>query len=220
MLLAYGGMDSNFASIAHQPKIFVDDHRLRTRDHQREKQSYTAVVKAASAWMREVSHPASYVNFTEFDQLPLVKDLNQRQIICLEKEGADLLGHHLERIDGTSHPHYLYQQAHPEFQCWIDGLSHRKKHDVVLAMLATGSFWTRECFDAVAEVEEPLPIYVEVYLPTVAHHLGFRVRGYGDQDGFVSPHRDRSYELEGARLAGAWTVHPVKRIPKTATALR
>ncbi len=52
-------------------------------------------------------------------------------------------------------------------------------------MFGSGSFWTREAFCAVCAVEEPFPIYMELYLPTLAHHLGFRVRDFGEQDRFV-----------------------------------
>jgi hypothetical protein len=214
LLVAYGGSESNFARVAHEPKVFIADERLRTRDHQRERQSYTAVIQAASAWMRGKGHPATHVHFSEFDQIPLVKDLNARQGAHMEAESADLLGHHLQQIDGTSHPHYLYHRAHSEFQKWLDAFTCRKQNETVLAMLATGSFWTRECFDAVARVKEELPVYVELFLPTVAHHLGFRVRGYGEQDRFVAPLGDRSNEIAKARQAGAWTLHPVKHLPR------
>jgi hypothetical protein len=41
ILIAYGGTKSEFDAVQHKQKFFVDDRRLRTRDHQREFQSYT-----------------------------------------------------------------------------------------------------------------------------------------------------------------------------------
>src|SRR5437867_11370204 len=41
ILIAYGGTKSEFDAIQHREKFFIDDPRLRTRDHQREFQSYT-----------------------------------------------------------------------------------------------------------------------------------------------------------------------------------
>jgi hypothetical protein len=171
---------------------------------------------AAHSWMTaENRNDIAFVYFAEFDHLPLVSDLNTRLVERLRNEGCDLLGYHLCRIDETSHPHYLYHIAQPGFRKWLDDISVRRDHAVVLAMLATGSFWTRQCFDAVAAQREPLPIYVEVYLPTVAHHLGFRARGYAEQSRFVSHQGERSGELAAARASGAWSLHPVKA-PMTA----
>ena len=82
-------------------------------------------------------------------------------------------------------------------------------------MLGTGSVWTREAFLAVAAVPEPFPIYLELWLPTVAHHLGFRVRPF---QGEAATGHVRNLgvfsvrETERARRAGAWTAHPVKRL--------
>ncbi len=209
LLVAYGGTERNFSAIAHQQKVFIADGRLRTRDHQRERQSYTAVLKQARPVLARRGDVA-FVNFMEFDQVPLVRDLNHRQVALLVAERADLLGHHVHRIDGTSHPHFLFHSADAEFAEWKRSISVRADPTVVLSMLATGSFWTRECFDTVTAVDEPIQMYVELFLPTVAHHLGFRVRSYGEQDRFVSHAGERWRDFVAARAEGAWTLHPVK----------
>jgi len=77
-------------------------------------------------------------------------------------------------------------------------------------MFGSGSFWTREAFEAVAAQAEPMPIYLELDLPTLAHHLGFRVRDLPDQNQFVCVRPDRTEEREIARRKGAWALHPVK----------
>jgi hypothetical protein len=79
-------------------------------------------------------------------------------------------------------------------------------------MFGSGSFWTREAFSAVCAVNEPFPIYMELYLPTLIHHLGFRVRDFGDQNHFVRVLDDETNYIEKARAEGAWTLHPVKRL--------
>ncbi len=79
-------------------------------------------------------------------------------------------------------------------------------------MLGTGSVWRREAFDAVADIAEPFPIYLEIYQPTLAHHMGFRVRPLPDQDQFVDNLRDMSEQIDAARTCGAWVIHPVKRL--------
>ncbi len=45
LLLAYGGTRENFAALEFTPRLFIDDPRLRTRDHQREAQSLTGLFR-------------------------------------------------------------------------------------------------------------------------------------------------------------------------------
>jgi hypothetical protein len=211
LLLAYGGSVNDFDAIASEPKLFISDQRLRTRDHQRELQSYTNLFRAAANWMKQSS--VEFVHFVEYDHLPLVSDLHDRQLALMNGEKADVLGFHLARVDDTSNPHYLYYLSSAPLADFFRQNTCRSDPNVVLSMLATGSFWTRDAFEAVAKFDEPYPIYAEIYLPTLAHHLGFRVRDYGEQNAFVSHQGDFSAKINAARAKGAWTLHPVKKLP-------
>jgi hypothetical protein len=55
-------------------------------------------------------------------------------------------------------------------------------------------------------------VYLEIWLPTLAHHLGFRVRDLPDQNPFVRNLGDMTGSMEAARRAGAWAVHRVKSL--------
>lgn len=213
VLLAYGGTRVNFDRIAFEPKVFVDDPRLRVRDQQRDKQSCSGVLKAACAWLRHRPE-FDFVHYVEYDHVPLIHDLYTRLIDALEREDADVLAYKLQRIDGTSHPHYLYHAYDPEFHAYFSELSLRDEREVILSMLGTGAFWRREAFDAVAAHEEPFPIYTEVFVPTLAHHLGYRLRDFKGQNPFVSHVGNYGRHIERFRSQGAWTVHPVKRLPE------
>lgn len=207
-LLALGGAEQDFRGVAHTQKIFVNDPRLRTRDHQREMQSYTAIFREASAWMR--GRDFTHVHFCEYDHVPLAPDLNERQIARLASESADVIGCRVLRVDGTSDPHYLYHARNAAFHAFWKQETRRDDPSVVLSMFITGSVWTREAFDAVAAIEEPFPMYLEIYLPTLAHHLGFRIRDLPDQNPFVRNLGDMAESMDEAREAGAWAIHPVK----------
>ena len=212
ILLAYGGTEAAFGGIAWPHKMFIADPRLRTRDHQRERQSCTAVLHAAHQWLNRHAE-FDFVYFTEFDHLPLVIDLYERMTARLRDERADVLAFHLQRIDGTSHPHYLYHAADPAFHKFLSEVTRRSDPAVVLSMLGTGSFWTREAFQAVGARAEPFPMYSEVYVPTLAHHLGFRLRDFAEQGEFVRATGEFGGEISAARERGAWTLHPVKNLP-------
>jgi len=209
ILVAYGGDRERFESLNVPNRVFVDDSRLRTRDHQRERQSFGGVFMAMNEWLRD--RPAyRLILLSEFDCLPMCHDLFGRLEARLATEEADVLGCRLERVDGTNHPHFLYHSSAPDFASFIDRISIRRDRSVVLAMLGCVSFWNREAFTAVADAQESSPLYLEIALPTLAHHLGFRVRGLTDQDRWVQPTGDLALQLDEVRAAGAWMAHPVK----------
>ena len=208
IVIAHGGSREQFEALDFAPKLFIDDPRLRTRDHQRERQSYGGVFRAVAAWMKERS--CSHVHFAEYDHLPLVGDLNERQVSLLQADGADVIGFHLRRVDQTNCAHYLCHAADPGFFPFWKKITCRRDPRVILSMMPTGSFWTREAFAALAATPEPYPMYVELYPATAAHHLGFRVREYGPQTRFVRHIGDRAAEIAELRQQGAWTIHPVK----------
>ncbi len=212
ILLAYGGPKNEFDAIRCERKFYVEDPRLRTRDHQREFQSYTRLFQGTVELLKTEGREFRFIHFAEYDHLPLASDLNKWQIERLNSEGADLLGFHLHRVDGTSNPHFLYHSTNDKFASFWSGISRRTDKEVILSMFGTGSFWKWETFCAVAAVTEPFPIYLELYLPTLAHHLGFRVRDFAEQDRFVRVLKDETSHIERARAEGAWTLHPVKKL--------
>jgi hypothetical protein len=212
LLLAYGGNESEFSAIDHKPKFLVADKRLRTKDHQREFQSYTGLFRTAAEFLKTDGSRFQYLHFAEYDHIPLVPDLNDRQIKRLTEEDADVLGYHVHRIDQTNSPHFLYHAGDERFASFWSEISARSDTSVVLSMFGSGGFWTKEAFLRMTELDEPCPIYLEIYLPTIVHHLGFRVRDFGEQEQFVRAFPDAFNRMEKARRQGAWTLHPVKQL--------
>jgi hypothetical protein len=82
---------------------------------------------------------------------------------------------------------------------------------VVLSIFGNGSFWNREVFSAIATVEESSPIYMEIYLPMLAHHLGFRVRDFAGQNRFVRVLKDECNNVERARKQGGEGRSPLNK---------
>jgi hypothetical protein len=208
LLVAYGGTEPAFSALTHPHKEFIRSPRLRTGDHQRERQSYTEVFQSTARYVTTRDFTHLYV--AEYDHLPLARDLGARLLDRLAAEQADVLGHELQRVDGTSSAHYLNHIIDPRFHAYWREVSHRRDRGVILNMFGSGSFWTREAFLAVAAFDEPFPIYLEIWLPTLAHHLGYRLRDFADQNRFVRSVGEWTGQLDEARTAGAWTIHPVK----------
>ena len=215
LLIVHTGQVEEFGKIAHAHRLHVADPRVATRDHQRELQSYTSILRAAAV---EVANGAwDYVSFSEYDHLPLSSDADWARIALLHDTRADVLGYELLRVDSTNQSHWLYSDLAGSGAAHLQSISQRDDYSIVLSMFGSGSFWTRDAFLAVAERSEPFPVYLELWLPTVAHHLGFRVLDMGEQNRWVSAGRDRSDEIGEARKAGAWTLHPVKELSRIET---
>jgi hypothetical protein len=212
ILIAFGGRKTEFDMIDHELKFLVDNPRLRTRDHQREFQSYTPLFQAAAQFLGNSKRNFDFIHFAEYDHVPLVWDLNDRQIRRAKADSADVLAYHVHRVDGTSSPHFLYHVANPAFASYWSKITARSDPGVVLSMFGSGSFWTAEAFRTVVEMGEPFPMYMEIYLPTLAHHLGFRVRDLTEQNRFVRALPSEIASIDAARAQGAWTLHPVKRL--------
>ena len=207
-IIAHGG-DSTIKPSENECWIRVPDPELRTRDHPRERQSYLGVFKAVLASIAE--RGATHVHLAEYDEIPIVPDLNRRLLELMEAEKCDVLGHRLLRVDDTTHPHFLDHQKDPIFMKYWKGISVREEPGVVMSMLGCGSFWKREVFDALCRLEPTTRIYLELFLPTAAHHLGYRVRPFSTQDTFMAPEIPKSREdIAQLKEQGAWRVHPVK----------
>lgn len=210
-LIAYGGEEQLGSSFDLCEVVTIKDPQLKTRDHPRERQSYLGVFQAAAEWVqqREITH----VHFAEFDEIPLVECLNEWLLDLLERERCDVLAHRLLQVDQTNHPHYLNHVSDSQFLEYWRSISRRDDTSVVLSMLGCGSFWTKEAFLAVAALRPQLRMYLELFLPTAAHHLGFRLRNIPHDDVFMAPEIIKdAEELEAYRAKGAWRVHPVKNM--------
>ena len=206
--IAFGGTRQSFESIDYSRKVFVEDQSLRKMDNQREKQSYTGIFQAM-AFVVEKERP-EFIYFCEYDHLPLVHDLNRKQVDEMIRENADVMGHWLYRVDGSSHYHMLYHQSEPGFIPFWKSLSHREDPGVILSMFGSGSMWTRDAFLALAKRTQEIPCYLEIYLPSLAHHLGYRVRGWNESNHLLSNLPSPLISVDEGLRRGAWTVHPVK----------
>lgn len=209
--LAYGGTPENFEQLNYPNKRFISDPKLRTRDHQREKQSYMGIFECIAPVLRESAH--DYVYLSEFDHLPLIRDLNERQVQFARQDGADVMGHYLQQIDHTAHPHYLYHAADPSFFDFWKRNTVRPDPSTTFSVFGTGMLWTREAFLDVAHRKDSLDCYLELFLPTLAHHAGFRVRRWPDSQHLVSALPSPEISLQKAHAAPYWTIHPIKDLP-------
>lgn len=213
MLFVHAGKRADFDALNLANKVFVEDLDIRTTFHPMEKQSYGGALREVASWLAsESSFTYEAVAVVEYDHVPLVPDWGERLCTLLESERADLLCHHLLRVDGTNASHYLYHLSDPRFENLWKDFSLREEKGVFFNAVMTGSVWRRAALEAVVARKESFPVYLELYLPSLAHHLGFRVRGHGEQDRFVQVIPMEAPFTPKWQEAGAWSLHQVKAI--------
>jgi len=64
----------------------------------------------------------------------------------------------------------------------------------------------------IGAVKQPFPICLELWIPTLAYHQGFRIRSLRDQEKYVSWHGNKTDDIKSAQEDGSWFVHPIKNI--------
>jgi len=212
--VAFGGSAEEFASLPYPRKVFIDDPALRTDDHQREKQSYSGLLTAMVPVVKAENPDLVYL--CEYDHLPLAEGFMDLQIEEMKGEGADVMAHHLERVDRTSSPFALAHDSDPGFVHFLKSVSRRPDPGVLLWMFGSGSLWKREAFLVTASLLPPTRCYFELALPTVAHHLGFRIRRWNAARHMVTNLPSGNVSVTSAGQRGCLTVHPIKKMPAKA----
>ena len=215
LALAYGGSRDTFDTLEHPHKSFISSNRLRTKDHQRERQSYHPIFQSIAS--QNMANGHDHVHLAEFDHIPLQNNINALQEALLSEQNADALGYSLRRVDRTNDPHYLAHAHEPRFLDFIASISVRSDKQAVFSMLGFGSFWTTEAFLALAQIDEPFPIYLEIFMPTVAHHLGYRLRSFPSSPFLSTESTFARTQVKAAAAQGEWFIHPAKEEWTTAT---
>jgi hypothetical protein len=213
VLIAYGGDSAEFEKLDPSIEaVFIGDEKLRTTAHVRERQEYQGIIQNAYHWLQERRTPVSHIHMVEFDVFPAVEEAGKRLAEILEADHADLLGYGLRDLSGAIHPHNTYELSNASFMEFLRKISIREETDRIVTMLGCSSLWRFECFEAIASTAIP-EVYLEVGIPSTAHHLGYRVRPVPpSQEASVTFQGDRSNEIDHFRKHGAILVHPCKSI--------
>lgn len=209
IVVLYGGPRAEYEKIQHAGKSFVDDSRLVTRDHQRERQSYDGVF--AQAQQHVENSDAQFVYFTEFDHIPMRSDVAAHLEQQMEESALDFMGSGVHRIDGTNHPHWLNHAHDGELETVLSDLSVRSNTKVILTAFGFGQCWRRDAFLKFAAVRQDAKVYLELWIPTVAYHLGLRVGATRSDLEWNTP----TGVIDEVRLAAMtekpFFVHPLKQ---------
>lgn len=207
VVVCHGGRREDFDRVEHGPKLFVADPSLRGPISG---ESYTSLL--VQAWSEVVARePAiDLVFLAEYDHVVLRRDYERALRQVLEHSGADFLGKNCSRRDDTNWPHALRARRDPRLRFARE----------LWGCLGTGMLMRREVLEGFA-AQEHVPGYLELYIPTMVRHLGFRlddVDRFSDLYAHVNapPEKDLA-ALRAARSDGHFFIHPFKRVEQVPT---
>jgi len=212
LVVGHGGTRSDYERVTWPEKFFVDDPTLR--GPAQHLQSLTQVFEIA--WREYVARDAELdsVYVIEYDHLILDPAFEHRLRALASETGADLLGKTCVDRTATNEAHYIRWRRDERL------LEHLRRHSVredpeqIFGALGDGLWLTRRALEAYVNVGTHPPCYCEVYVPTLVHHLGFRVVDI-DRHGDLYHHvrwlpEYSSSEVLALARAGVPFVHPAK----------
>jgi|SRR5215211_1202962 len=214
LILCHGGRRPDFDAVRFEDKLFIENRGLRGPSAAF--QSYNDTLGEVFDRFVAPDESVDKILMLEFDQVLLSREFTQRLIQLMDNSGADLLGKTCVDRTATNWWHRVRYRDDPVLLRFLESVSTREDRRRLYGCLGTGFAMRRQVLEAYTAVTHPEHIYVELYLPTLVHHLGFRVDDidrYGDLYAHVRsrPPYDLAAALELQR-AGAVVLHPFKDV--------
>lgn len=212
-VLCYGGPADEFERIEIEEKLFIDDPTLR--GPVQHLQSLTPTFEAVWGAYVADDDDVDAVYLIEYDHLVLDAGFEERLRALADATGADLMGKNCADRTSTNEEHYIRFRGDQRLLAHLRAVSVREDRERIFGCLGDGIWLSRAALQAYVEVGEHPPCYCEVYVPTLVHHLGFRVLDIDAHDGDLYrgvrwlPLIDAPEAMERFRR-GAVFLHPVK----------
>ncbi len=212
LVICYGGDQIEFERIEFEHKLFIDDPTLRGPEQHL--QSLTTLFEAVWAAYFDADESVDSLYVIEYDHLILDPHFEDRLRQLAARTQADLMGKNCVECTATNDAHYVRFRRDPRLLAHLRALSVRDETDRLFRCLGDGMWISRRALWSYVRIARHPPCYCEVYVPTLLHHLGFRVV---DVDAHSDLYRDVrwippfSVEETEVRFAdGAVFMHPVK----------
>jgi hypothetical protein len=213
-VICYGGTIGEFEQIEFAQKLFIDDATLRGPE--RHLQSLTATFQAVWAAYFAGDKSVESLYMIEYDHLVLDSSFEGRLSDLAAQTQADLMGKNCVECTATNDAQYVRFRHDPRLLALLRSVSVRDDPTRLFRCLGDGMWISRHALQAYLGIAEHPPCYCEVYVPTLLHHLGFRLV---DVDAESDLYRHvRWLPLFDAEQAiaqfadGAVFIHPVKDV--------
>lgn len=212
--ICHGGARTDFETLGEEAAVFVDDPTLRGPNQH---QSYTAVLRAAYEEFVEPDPEVDLLYFVEFDQLVVRADFEDPLRALAAETGAGLVAKFASQRNDTNWPHYLRQRGDRDLDAYFERITVRPDPGARWGCLGSGMLFTRDALAAFhAATPEAPHAYLELFVPTTIHHLGFEIADPDRHGDLYASIRWRPEftpeEAIAAKRAGRAFVHPFKRL--------
>jgi hypothetical protein len=208
----HGGERVEFERLRDPEKTFVSDASLRGAA--RSFQAYGGILAAVEDRWLAAEPDTDAVYLFEFDHLILTPDFDDALRSLASATGAGLLGKSCGDRNATNWHHYTRFRRDAALLSHIGRISVREDPTRLFGTLASAMWLTRDAVASYLAVGEHPPCYGELYVPTLLHHLGYRVV---DVDAVSDLYRHVRWQPEYTageairlRQEGAAFVHPIK----------
>jgi hypothetical protein len=212
-VFCFGGRRADFERLTVEDALFIDEPSLHAAPRER---SHTRVLTTVYERLVRDDPEVELVYFVEFDHLILRPDFERELASLADRTGAGLLAKAASPRNDTNWPHFLRYRDDERVNRFFAGISRREDHGIRWGCLGTGMLFRREALAAFCSIGEHLHVYVEMFVPTVVHHLGFDVVDVDEYcDLYATVSWRPEYGLEeaiAAKRAGRTFVHPFKRL--------
>jgi hypothetical protein len=172
-VIGYNGKRAEFDALAIEDKVLLDDPTLKSFGPHL--QSMTQVFSAVweAYFLGDDRWDSLYV--IEYDHLVLHAEFERRLCGLALRTRADLLGKNCIDCTATNQEHYIRFRRDLRLLDHLRHLSVREDPTRIFSCLGDGIWLTRAALEAYMAVRVHPPCYLEVYVPTLLHHLGFNV---------------------------------------------
>lgn len=214
-VVCHGGERSEFGRLEIEDAVFIEEPTLREPSGE---QSHNEVFQRVhEGWVRD-DPDVELAYFVEFDHLILRPDFEELLTAAAEQVGAGLMAKWAGPRDDTNWPHSLRYRDDDRVNRFFDSISRREDAGRRLGCLGNAMLFRRDALGALCALEDPPHVYVEMYVPTALHHLGFEVADFdvhGDLHMGVRWRPEFSVdEAIAAKQAGRAFVHPFKELDR------
>jgi hypothetical protein len=212
-VICFGGPRVEFDRLTVEDALFIDEPSLRGGPFER---SNTGLLTTVYERRIRDDPQVEFVYFIEFDHLILRPDYEQELVALADRTGAGLLGKFASPRNDTNWPHFLRYRDDERVNGFLASISRRDDVGLRLGCLGSGMLLRREALAAFCSVGDYPEVYVEMFVPTVVHHLGFDVVDVDrHSDLYAAVSWRPEYGVEeavAAKHTGRAFVHPFKRL--------
>jgi hypothetical protein len=212
-VVCHGGSREDFEALPYDHALYIHDPSLRgpTRE-----QSYTEIVRRVyESYVRDDS-TVELVYFIEYDHLILSPRFEEDLEALAGRSGAGLFAKCVSPRNDSNCPHFARTRRDDRLNRFFAEVSCRDDSAVRWGCLGTGMLFRRDALEAVATVEDPAHGYMEIFIPSLVHHLGFELVDVDALSDLYVGVRWRPgfslHEAQAAKRAGRSFLHPFKSI--------